>query len=162
VLWSGPPWRSPTTRTPVVLVVARAACPPGGVVAVAAPPPMIGPPPTLAGTRSSFPSPRQTRDLSAQAAGSSGKRYLLAAIALQGCGSGLDPDSVALWIRIRIGNPDPDPGARKWRNFGGKMHFLVIFFILPLKRYKIALTTFWKKIWWKTPVFLCDLTQILI
>jgi hypothetical protein len=30
---------------------------------------------------------------------------------LQGCGSGLDPDSVTLWIRIRIGNPDP--GARK-------------------------------------------------
>jgi hypothetical protein len=24
-----------------------------------------------------------------------------------------DPDSVTLWIRIRIGNPDPDPGARK-------------------------------------------------
>jgi hypothetical protein len=38
-----------------------------------------------------------------------------------------------LWIRIRIGNPDP--GARKLRNFSGKMHFL------PLKRYKIALTT---------------------
>jgi hypothetical protein len=33
----------------------------------------------------------------------------------QGCGpgSGLDPDSVTLWIRIRIGNPDPDTGARK-------------------------------------------------
>jgi hypothetical protein len=30
---------------------------------------------------------------------------------IQGCGSGLDPDSVTLWIRIRIGNPDP--GARK-------------------------------------------------
>jgi hypothetical protein len=27
----------------------------------------------------------------------------------QGCGSGLDPDLVTLWIRIRIGNPDPDP-----------------------------------------------------
>jgi hypothetical protein len=26
-----------------------------------------------------------------------------------------------LWIRI----PDPDPGARKLRNFSGKMHFLV-------------------------------------
>jgi hypothetical protein len=36
-----------------------------------------------------------------------------------------DPDSVTLWIRIRIGNPDP--GARKLRNFIGKMHFLVIF-----------------------------------
>jgi hypothetical protein len=55
----------------------------------------------------------------------------------------VDPDSVALWIRIRIGNPDPDPGARKLRNFSGKMHFLVIFQKnLPLKRYKIALTTF--------------------
>jgi hypothetical protein len=43
----------------------------------------------------------------------------------QGCGSGLDPDSVTLWIRIRIGNPDP--GARKWRNFSGKRHFLVMF-----------------------------------
>jgi hypothetical protein len=32
---------------------------------------------------------------------------------IQGCGSGLDPDSVTLWIQIRIGNPDPDPGARK-------------------------------------------------
>jgi hypothetical protein len=46
---------------------------------------------------------------------------------LQGCGSGLDPDSETVWIRIRIGNPDPDPGARKLRNFSGKMHFLVIF-----------------------------------
>jgi hypothetical protein len=36
----------------------------------------------------------------------------------QGCGSGLDPDSVTLWIRIRIGNPDP--GARNLRNFIGK------------------------------------------
>jgi hypothetical protein len=38
----------------------------------------------------------------------------------QGCGSGsgLDPDSETLWIRIRIGNPDP--GARKLRNFSGK------------------------------------------
>jgi hypothetical protein len=25
--------------------------------------------------------------------------------------------------------------------------------ILPLKRYKIALTSFWKKFWWITPVF---------
>jgi hypothetical protein len=39
---------------------------------------------------------------------------------LQGCGSGsgLDPDSETLWIRIRIGNLDP--GARKLRNFSGK------------------------------------------
>jgi hypothetical protein len=44
-----------------------------------------------------------------------------------------DPD----WIRIQrlcgsgsvlgIRIPDPDPGARKLRNFIGKMHFLVIF-----------------------------------
>jgi hypothetical protein len=37
----------------------------------------------------------------------------------------LDPDSVALWIRIRIGNPDPDPGERKLRNFSGKNAILV-------------------------------------
>jgi hypothetical protein len=32
----------------------------------------------------------------------------------QGCGSGsgLDPDSANLWIRIRIGNPDPGSGFR--------------------------------------------------
>jgi hypothetical protein len=41
-----------------------------------------------------------------------------------GSGSGVDPDSVTLWIRICIGNPDP--GARKLRDFSGKMH-LVIF-----------------------------------
>jgi hypothetical protein len=38
--------------------------------------------------------------------------------------SGLDPDSVTLWIRIRIGNPDP--GARQIRNYSGKCIFLVI------------------------------------
>jgi hypothetical protein len=57
----------------------------------------------------------------------------------------VDPDSVTLWIRIRIGNPDPGSGsrARKLRNFSGKMHFLVFFKkISPLKRYKIALSTF--------------------
>jgi hypothetical protein len=44
------------------------------------------------------------------------------------------------------------------------MHFLVFKKNLPLKRYKIALTTgtFWKKNWWKTRYFLFDLTQILI
>jgi hypothetical protein len=67
----------------------------------------------------------------------------------------VDPDPY--WesgSRIRIGNPDPgsvlgiripdpDPGARKFRNFSRKMHFLIFFNkILPLKRYKIALTTF--------------------
>jgi hypothetical protein len=43
----------------------------------------------------------------------------------QGCGSGsgLDPDSVTLWIRIHIGNPDPGSGSRgkkvkkfQWKN----------------------------------------------
>jgi hypothetical protein len=75
----------------------------------------------------------------------------------------LDPDSVTLWIRIRIGNPDPDPGARKLRNFSRKMHFLVFKKKVPLKRYKIALTTFWrKKIDEKHRYFWIDLTQILI
>jgi hypothetical protein len=49
---------------------------------------------------------------------------------MQGCGSGsgLDPDSVTLWIGSVLGIriPDPDPGARKLRNFSGKIHFLVI------------------------------------
>jgi hypothetical protein len=35
-----------------------------------------------------------------------------------------DPDWIRIqrlvWIRIRIGNPDPDPGARKLINFSGK------------------------------------------
>jgi hypothetical protein len=35
-------------------------------------------------------------------------------------------------LGIRI--PYPDPGARKLRNFSGKMHFLVITKKLPLKR----------------------------
>jgi hypothetical protein len=37
----------------------------------------------------------------------------------------VDPDRIqiqTLWIRIRIWNPDPGPGARKLRNFSGKMH----------------------------------------
>jgi hypothetical protein len=78
----------------------------------------------------------------------------------------LDPGSVTLRIRIRIRNPDPDPWARKLRNFSGKMHFLVIFLTnLPLKRYKIALTTVLfeeKKFDEKHRFFLFDLTQILI
>jgi hypothetical protein len=41
---------------------------------------------------------------------------------------------------------DLDPGARILRNFSEKVHFLVIFKqILPLERYKIALTTLKKK-----------------
>jgi hypothetical protein len=63
------------------------------------------------------------------------RRQLFAGTTGQGCGSGsgsgLDPDSATLWIRIRIGNPDP--GARKLRNISGKMHFLVIF----LKKFTI-------------------------
>jgi hypothetical protein len=45
----------------------------------------------------------------------------------QGCGSGsgLDPDSETLWIRIRIGNPDP--GARELRNFSGKNALFIYF-----------------------------------
>jgi hypothetical protein len=65
----------------------------------------------------------------------------------QGCGSGsgLDPDSATLWIRIHIGNPDLDPWARKLRNFSGKNALYSYFFkkILPLKRYNYFL----KKIW---------------
>jgi hypothetical protein len=55
----------------------------------------------------------------------------------QGCGSGLDPDSVTLWISI--GNPDP--GARKLRNFSVKNAIFSYFLkkCLPLKRYKIAI-----------------------
>jgi hypothetical protein len=35
----------------------------------------------------------------------------------QGSGSrsGLDPDSMTLWIRIRIGNPDPGSGGKKMK-----------------------------------------------
>jgi hypothetical protein len=33
---------------------------------------------------------------------------------------------VTLWIRIWISIGNPDPGARKLRNFNGNMHFLVI------------------------------------
>jgi hypothetical protein len=42
---------------------------------------------------------------------------------------------VTLWIWICIGNPDPDPGARKLRNFGGKNALFSYFKkILPLER----------------------------
>jgi hypothetical protein len=50
-----------------------------------------------------------------------------------------------LWIRIRIGNPDPGSGSRgnKVKEFQWKMHFLVFLKqMLPLKMYKIALTTY--------------------
>jgi hypothetical protein len=46
----------------------------------------------------------------------------------QGCGSGLDPDSMTLWIRIRIGNPDPGSGGQKIKKYQWKMQFLVVFF----------------------------------
>jgi hypothetical protein len=39
----------------------------------------------------------------------------------------VDPDPDTLWIRIHIGNPDLDPGARKLRNFSRKKYFLGIF-----------------------------------
>jgi hypothetical protein len=57
----------------------------------------------------------------------------------------LDPDSETLWIRIRIGKPDPDPGARKLRNFSGKNALFSYLNknILPLKRHNY----FFKKIW---------------
>jgi hypothetical protein len=57
---------------------------------------------------------------------------------MQGCGSGSGFS----------GFVDPDTGSgsrgKKLINFSGKMHFLVICLkkILPLKRYKIAPTTF--------------------
>jgi hypothetical protein len=57
----------------------------------------------------------------------------------------VDPDSATLWIRICIGNPDPGSGSRgekikkfQWKN----ALFSYLKKILPLKRYKIALTTF--------------------
>jgi hypothetical protein len=63
-----------------------------------------------------------------------------------------DPDWIRiqrLWIRIRIGNPDP--GARKPRNFSRKKALFSYLKKknLPLKRYNY----FKKKIWWITPVF---------
>jgi hypothetical protein len=55
-----------------------------------------------------------------------------------------DPDWIRIqrlvWIRIRIGNPDPDPGARKLRNFSVKNAlFSHLKKILPLKRYNYFL-----------------------
>jgi hypothetical protein len=46
----------------------------------------------------------------------------------------VDPDSVTLCIRIRIGNPDPGSRGKKItvRNVSGKMHFLAIKKNLPL------------------------------
>jgi hypothetical protein len=54
------------------------------------------------------------------------------------------PDTNFLLVYRRVVDPDPDPRARKRRNFRGKMHFLIILLkkFLPLKRYKIALTTY--------------------
>jgi hypothetical protein len=54
-----------------------------------------------------------------------------------GSGSGLDPDSVTLRIRI------PDLGGKKIKKIQcKKCTFKLFFYILPLKRNKIALTTF--------------------
>jgi hypothetical protein len=67
-----------------------------------------------------------------------------------------DPDSVTLWIRIRIGNLDPGSGSRgkKIKKFQGKNALFNYFFlILPLKRYKIALTTFGKNLMNNTGIF---------
>jgi hypothetical protein len=69
-------------------------------------------------------------------------------VLFQGCGSGsgLDPDSVTLWIRF--GNPDPESGSRgkKIKKFQWKNALISYFFFnLTLKRYKIAITTFKKK-----------------
>jgi hypothetical protein len=65
----------------------------------------------------------------------------------QGCGSwsGLDPDSMTLWIHICIGNPDPGSGSRgkKIKKFQLKNAlFSYLKKNVPLKKYKIALTTF--------------------
>jgi hypothetical protein len=58
----------------------------------------------------------------------------------QGCGSGLDPDSVTLWIRIRIGNPDP--GIRKLIKLVEKWKTVLFsyFFSFTTGSYKIAKT----------------------
>jgi hypothetical protein len=57
---------------------------------------------------------------------------------LPASGRVVDPDSETLWIRIRIGNPDP--GARKLINFSGN-NALISYLkkILLLKSYNIAL-----------------------
>jgi hypothetical protein len=50
----------------------------------------------------------------------------------------VDPDSETLWIRIRFGNPDP--GARKLRNFRRKNAlFSYLKKKIPLKRYNYFL-----------------------
>jgi hypothetical protein len=65
---------------------------------------------------------------------------------LCGSGSGLDPDSVTLWIRIRMGNPDPGSSGKKIKKFQWKNGLFNYFLkILPLKMYKISPTTFWRK-----------------
>jgi hypothetical protein len=73
----------------------------------------------------------------------------------------VDPD----WIRIQWLCGSGSRG-KKIKKFQWKNALFSYFLtkILPLKRYryKIALPTFWKKFWWITPVFLFDLTQILI
>jgi hypothetical protein len=79
-----------------------------------------------------------------------------------GSGFGWDPDSVTLWIRIRIGNPDP--GARKLRNFRGKNALFSYRYLkknLPLKRYNYRYFLK-KKFDEKHEYFLFELTQISI
>jgi hypothetical protein len=40
----------------------------------------------------------------------------------------VDPDSVTLWIRIRIGNPDPGSGDKKIKKFQWKRCTFKLFF----------------------------------
>jgi hypothetical protein len=66
----------------------------------------------------------------------------------QVCGAGFSD----LWIRIRIGDPDPGSRGKKfqWKNA------LFSYFVkqnLPLKSYKIALTTFEKNCMNNTGIF---------
>jgi hypothetical protein len=48
--------------------------------------------------------------------------------------SGLDPDSMTLWIRIRIGNPDPGSGSRA-KNMKKNKYFFS-WFIFITEKYK--------------------------
>jgi hypothetical protein len=51
----------------------------------------------------------------------------------------VDPDSVTLWIRIRIGNPDPDPGQEKYEISVESALFSYFKNDFPPKKKKIAL-----------------------
>jgi hypothetical protein len=70
----------------------------------------------------------------------------------------VDQDPDWIWISDFV---DPDPywesgsGGKKIKKFQWKnaLYSYLKKKNLPLKRYKIALTTFWKKFWWITPAF---------